>query len=483
MSNEGGSAPLLPASLPASLPGAPPGAGSTGSSTGSTAPRRALIILATVILATAVTVLVACVVARQQPAPSNTLVDSSARDLFIFRDAGEALGLLPVFKRLGSRALGVIIPHGTAPVSLASEDRVYTLAQVLGHGDADDPALAERNTELPAAALDAVLNAAPHLERLIVGLVAAPQLQLAALAVGGGAGRNPVRVIGFDDGVGLTAWDNATVPASSLWGGNVALRRGLLDALWVSAEVILDRALASTFMREGRAQPIRRRRGPTEIVLTGSPALSTTWPSSVREAGHRGLRALRQRLLQGDSESVVMVHIFGGYDDPGGSPPSHAYADSIRVLARSAANLSSAILARDGRHSVLTFSPHPGAAHTGRVEREIFIQEGVPSQDLVIVSDASSPLLAAAANVTLSHFSTCGLQSLFVGTPHVFFSSPGTPPWDSIGSASGLIATASDGAAIVNEILRTDFRFDLARLDGAGIPRNATERMAKRLDA
>ncbi len=477
-SNEGGSAPLLPA---ASVPGAPPAEGSSGRFTPR---RRALFILATVTLASAVAILVACVAARQQPAPSNTLVDSSARDLFVFRDAGEALGLLPVFKRLGSRALGVIIPHGTAPVSLASEDRIYTLAQVLGRGYADDPALAERNTELHAAALEAVLNAAPHLERLIVGLVAAPQLQLAALAVGGGAGRNLVRVIGFDDGVGLTAWDNATVPASSLWGGNVALRRGLLDALWVSAKVILDRALASTFMREGRVQPIRRLRGPTEIVLTGSPALSTTWPDSVREAGQRGLRALRQRLLQGDSESVVMVHVFGGYDDPGGSPPSHSYADSIRVLARSAANLSSAILAQDGHHSVrLTFSPHPGAAHTGRVEREIFIQEGVPAQDLVIVSDAASPLLAAAANVTLSHFSTCGLQSLFVGTPHVFFSSPGTPPWDSIGSASGLIATASDEATIVNEILRTEFRFDPARLDGAGIPRNATRRMARRLDA
>jgi hypothetical protein len=291
-------------------------------------------------------------------------------------------------------------------------------------------------------------------------------------------------VIGFDDGVGLTAWDNNTVPASPLWGANSALRRGLLDALWVSAEVIAERALASAFMREGRAQPLRQRRGATDIVLTGSPALSTTWPSAVRKARPRGLRALRQRLLQDDdSGSIVMVHIFGGYDDPGGSPPSHAYADSVRVLARSAANLSSAILARDGRRSVLTFSPHPGAAHTGRVERDIFMQEGVPAQDLVIVRDVASPLLAAAANVTVSHFSTCGLQSLFVGTPHVFFSSPGIPLWDSIGSASGLIATASDGAAIVDEILRTGFRFDVARLDGAGIPRNATERMARRLHA
>ena len=74
----------------------------------------------------------------------------------------------------------------------------------------------------------------------------------------------------------------------------------------------------------------------------------------------------------------------------------------------------------------------------------------------MIVRDVSSPLLAAAADVTLSHFSTCGLQSLFVGTP-TYFSSPNTPMWDSIGSASGLVATASDGDALIHEILETGF--------------------------
>ena len=40
--------------------------------------------------------------------------------------------------------------------------------------------------------------------------------------------------------------------------------------------------------------------------------------------------------------------------------------------------------------------------------------------------------------------------------------------WDSIGSASGLVATASDGDALIHEILETGFHFDVSRLDGAG---------------
>ena len=430
---------------------------------------------------------------------SSTFVDKRARYLFVFRDAGEAIGLLPVFQQLGADALGIIVPYGTAPISLEREPRVYTLQQIIGRNHyVDDPLLSERNTTLPSTVIETVFSSIPNARGIVTGLVSAPQIQFAVHAkyhstragTASASKEDPCRrsksctiqIYGFDDGIGLSEWRNNTVPASPLWGANSALEQGFLDELWVSAKLIENIVNRSKFMveslklRQGRGQP------PTRVILTGSPALSTTWPNAVRKAGAGRLGRLRKKLLcKSDSKTrdcgsrVVMVHIFGGYDDPGS--PSHEYSNSVRMLARSASELLSAISDKYDRRTVLTFSPHPGASHTGKMEQDIFEEEGAV---IVIVKDIASPLLAAVANVTLSHFSTCSVQSLFVGTPHVFFTAPKVPDWDSIASASGLVPVSSNSSTLVSNVLRTNFFFNVSKLDGL-VPRHATKRMAARL--
>ena len=150
----------------------------------------------------------------------------------------------------------------------------------------------------------------------------------------------------------------------------------------------------------------------------------------------------------------------------------------MRVLARAtAALIGNATAASGSAAAVVTFSPHPGTS--GALERAAFRAEGVPAGAFVEVDSSPPALLAAAASASLGHYSTCGLQSLFVGTPHVYVSAPGVPAPDDL--AAGLIRTADDTDGIVRLVMDTHFRFDgAARLD-ALVPANATERMARRL--
>jgi hypothetical protein len=73
-----------------------------------------------------------------------------------------------------------------------------------------------------------------------------------------------------------------------------------------------------------------------------------------------------------------------------------------------------------------------------------------------------------------------GLQSLTVGTPHVYVSVPSLPLWDNI--ASGLIETICDAAALKEAIEKTQYRFNISRLDDVGIPSNPVARMLNRLE-
>ena len=78
-----------------------------------------------------------------------------------------------------------------------------------------------------------------------------------------------------------------------------------------------------------------------------------------------------------------------------------------------------------------------------------------------------------------------------VGTPHLFFSAPGIPPWDNI--ASDVIQTydgsESGGGGSESGERRRSFRsycdetgymFNTSKLNDLGIPTNSVERMLER---
>ena len=101
---------------------------------------------------------------------------------------------------------------------------------------------------------------------------------------------------------------------------------------------------------------------------------------------------------------------------------------------------------------------------------------------MIVIDHVLACLLAFDANVTLSHYSTTGLQSLIVGTPHVYVSTPAVPSWDNIASASHLIETVTEYEQLKAAIARTKYRFNRSELTRAGIPRNAVARMLQQLE-
>lgn len=404
------------------------------------------------------------------------LSNITSKYVFIFRDAGETYGLLPLFRKLGENATGIIIPHGTAPSDLSLEPHVFTLANFIGPSYVDNLNLSFRETKLSDTNVSTILSKFRSLDALVLGCVSAPQLQIALAA----QIQNPkIRIMGFDDGTGLAEWDNNT-SSDVNWGSNTALAQGLLTQLWVCCSMIARQASTSIFAARGIQKRLQRKFSPTLITITGSPALSTTWPSEVASAlieNPRTLIDLRRQLLRGSNvHNHIMIHFFGGYDDP--DSITHEYANSVKMLARATPTLIST-LTKAGHNATLTFSPHPGR-YNGSLETKIFEEEGAAGM-LRVVTNISSALLAAVSNATISHFSTCGLQSLFLGTPHVFFSTQTAEVWNNVASASGLIRIAANDKALVSNVLSSGFKFDIHRLDMEGIPRNATARMLKEL--
>ena len=296
----------------------------------------------------AVSLAAAALLAVQRSHPAAAAAGADARVLFVFRDAGEVFGLLPLFRRLGDRALAVVLPGGTAPP--LREPRVYHLR---GHrlidsssGDAGIGGIAPRDAGIDGAALAAVLRAAPAATHLVAGLVSAPQLQCARAAA------SSMRVVGFDDGIGVGEWSNSSsAPRAAAWGASAALARGLLDELWVTAHVIRERASASASMSAGSRVRRGESRPPTDVALTGSPALRDAWPEAVAAAGGAGgLRSLRRRILGDGADDTLMLHLFGGaHPGPRGAraEPSGAIrsARSARVT-RARRTTSTRILSR-----------------------------------------------------------------------------------------------------------------------------------------
>ena len=354
------------------------------------------------------------------------------RVLFVFRDAGESLALLPVLQHLHAKspnvsAIGLVTGYGTAPASILSEPGVRTLSS-LGVPAA---ALANRSATLPDAAIRQIL-AATQPGVLVTGVVSAVQLQLAHAALDQGV----ALVAGYDDGL-------STADQPTSW-PLVALRSGSVSELWVVAQDI------------ARIQERHAARWQ-HVKTVGSPALEA-WPAKVRSVTPTELATLR-RTIYGVGPSVPVVLFFGGYGE--------GYAESVQMFAEAAAQLQRRPDPSAACPVAIAFARHPGPNITTDLERRIFAAAGV---QVTLVEGVASPLLAAAANMTASQDSTASDQALFVGTPSVFAVAPGAPAVANIGVAAGLIPVARSREAFVAA-------FAAARASGFTVPHDALKRL------
>jgi len=365
--------------------------------------------------------------------------------VFLFRDAGETLSLLPVLRQLRASTLcnvrGVVTGYGTAPVSVLSEPGVTSFA-ALGIGS---PALAQRNCTLSAEAVDHFLDETRPTV-LVTGLVSAVQQQLACATRDSGT----AMVVGYDDGLG-TALEASSWPVQ-------ALRAQSVDELWTVADAIS--ALLVPFST------------PAQRVLTvGSPALES-WPDEVSTAGPDAIASVRVSAF-GVASSTPALLYFGGY--------GAGYEQSVRTFAIAAAKLQRRTDPLDPPPVAVAFSRHPGPNITTDFERRAFAAEGVT---VSFVENVSAALLAAAANLTVSQDSTASDQSLFVGTPSVFCIGAGSPPPANLGVSTGLIPvvdTPNLFERAYERARRSLFHVSADELTELGVPTGAVDRMTDRI--
>ena len=389
---------------------------------------------------------------EQQPSSSEQAFGSSpppAACVFLLRDAGETLALLPVLRRLRATSpkniaiLGVLTGHGTAPASTLSEPGVTSFA-ALG---IEDPALAQRNVTLSVEAVARILDVTrPSL--LVTGIVSAVQLQVARAVRASGA----AAVIGFDDGLG-TSVDASSWPV-------VALSSLAVDELWTVADPIT--AKLSSF-----ASPIAQR-----VLTVGSPALEA-WPEQAVAAGPAALAALRASAFGVRSPATPVVLYFGGY--------GVGYEAAVQTFAAAAARLQRRADPSGPPPVAIAFARHPGPNFTSDFERKAFAAAGVVAS---FVENASSALLAAVANLSVSQDSTASNQALLVGTPSVFCTGRHAPPPANLGVATGLIPVADSPEAFVRafaDAQRDGFRVSADRIRALGVPLGAEARMADRI--
>ena len=159
---------------------------------------------------------------------------STSTTLFIYRDAGESYGLTPLFAALtNDDRTTVVIDHGTNPYwqPMAQEGHhydKYTLLSALVPSPTTNT-WSDRNSKLSTQAVARFFQHFPHVDTIVTGLVSTIQTQLLHHAHA-----HHIRTIGFDDGVGLSAWQNTTtLPA---WSAAANLPH--MQELWVTATSI-----------------------------------------------------------------------------------------------------------------------------------------------------------------------------------------------------------------------------------------------------
>jgi hypothetical protein len=160
---------------------------------------------------------------------------STSTTLFIYRDAGESYGLTPLFAALtNDDRTTVVIDHGTNPYwqPMAQEGHhydKYTLLSALVRPSPTTNTWSDRNSKLSTQAVARFFQHFPHVDTIVTGLVSNIQTQLLHHAHA-----HHIRTIGFDDGVGLSAWQNTTtLPA---WSAAANLPH--MQELWVTATSI-----------------------------------------------------------------------------------------------------------------------------------------------------------------------------------------------------------------------------------------------------
>jgi hypothetical protein len=161
---------------------------------------------------------------------------STSTTLFIYRDAGESYGLTPLFAALtNDDRTTVVIDHGTNPYwqPMAQEghhyDKYTLLSALVPSPTTNTSNWSDRNSKLSTQAVARFFQRFPHVDTIVTGLVSNIQTQLLHHAHA-----HHIRTIGFDDGVGLSAWQNTTtLPA---WSAAANLPH--MQELWVTATSI-----------------------------------------------------------------------------------------------------------------------------------------------------------------------------------------------------------------------------------------------------
>ena len=232
--------------------------------------------------------------------------------LFLFRDAGESYGLAPLLPALvshsNSKTTAVVIPHGTNPywtsmIHNSTRYPHYVLLSTLLSIDASSNTATnwqDRNVGLTPAQLDLVLNNFPLVSTIVTGAVSAIQTDIVRAATTA-AGRT-IRIIGFDDSVGLDQWTPAAAaPPPASWSASSLVHHGNLDALWVTSTWIQQAVINSTAFNSSPHPP--------SVDATGSSALWSWEKEVVKPSNQQEIQKWQQKIYQGQNRP--WIHIFG----------------------------------------------------------------------------------------------------------------------------------------------------------------------------
>lgn len=356
--------------------------------------------------------------------------------LFIVHDAGESYMLQPVIDRLlkEKKPLDILTIGEPASTIFESYDTSRTLEDYGVNVTIEDGY--DRTQLLRPHDVESLISA---IQPLVVatGMVYWMQSQLCAAYT-----RTYSSVcVGVDDA--FTLWDEESVPAKAF------VEPGVVDEVFVTANSIAE-AIADE----------------VTVTTTGSPTLNA-WREAARDSG--AISAIRHNLYREDPVGVVYA---GGYGNA-------SYTASLKEFCDTAAQLGGS--ARGGGGFAFAFSPHPG--YSPSYEAGLFDSWGC--SDVVHIIPLETLDIAhvvAASNVSLSQCSTVGGQSISIGVPHAYLSLT----CEDVFTNAELIPRATSASALSSLLTDTFATEAYAVPPGdvvkAGIPLDATRRMAARLE-
>jgi hypothetical protein len=338
---------------------------------------------------------------------------SNTKVIFIYRDAGESYGLTPLFNALSlhttqeNEAMTIIIPFGTNPywkdmfIEKKKRKNYVLLNSILPNCTLCNT-WSNRNVQLSKMDVMHFFRQFPSLQTIVTGLVSNIQTNIVQYA-----NEKNIRTIGFDDGFGLSEWGNVTSKLLPTWSTVCNVQNGYLSELWVTSTIIQHAIFQSNAYQKSIQKPI--------VVATGTPTIQK-WLNQLKLSSNRIKVAQWQEKMILVPNNKTWMHIFGGYN----SIHSTDYGDTIDMVAKS---ISGYWGSNTTVKPVITFSPHPGNFSTS-YEQSIFQKHKV---NLIVIDNVEPYILAKGANITLSHYSSTGIQSFIIGkNAHSFFFLPFT---------------------------------------------------------